>query len=314
MAADRQRAAGDTRALRALRALARGDARGGAAALPALFGEAQARTLTGAGRRSWPACFAATCCSARAAGSCSTRRLAQIESGSPASARFARENSPLYIESIYDGHFTLAQIGKKLLAAYDKLGGAGAFGTALTQARSRRARAHVLRRQRPPASARRACASAADAREPPGASKIAPSGRHPTPHSELQRGASMAERNRRLVLAERPTGMVDERTVRMEEADAPEPGRRRGAGARALPVDRPDDPHVDGRRARLPAADRDRRSRAQRRHRRGRAQQLRAVQARRPAVRLQRLAGLRARQRRPTAIRRCPTASRRRSR
>jgi NADPH-dependent curcumin reductase CurA len=34
----------------------------------------------------------------------------------------------------------------------------------------------------------------------------------------------MAERNRRLVLAERPTGMVDEQTVRMEEVDAPEPG------------------------------------------------------------------------------------------
>jgi NADPH-dependent curcumin reductase CurA len=34
----------------------------------------------------------------------------------------------------------------------------------------------------------------------------------------------MAERNRRLVLAERPTGMVDEKTVRLEEVDAPEPG------------------------------------------------------------------------------------------
>jgi NADPH-dependent curcumin reductase len=34
----------------------------------------------------------------------------------------------------------------------------------------------------------------------------------------------MAERNRRLVLAERPTGMVDEKTVRVEQADAPEPG------------------------------------------------------------------------------------------
>jgi NADPH-dependent curcumin reductase len=34
----------------------------------------------------------------------------------------------------------------------------------------------------------------------------------------------MAERNRRLVLAERPTGMVGEQTVRLEEADAPEPG------------------------------------------------------------------------------------------
>jgi NADPH-dependent curcumin reductase CurA len=34
----------------------------------------------------------------------------------------------------------------------------------------------------------------------------------------------MAERNRRLVLAERPTGMVDESTTRMEEDDAPQPG------------------------------------------------------------------------------------------
>jgi NADPH-dependent curcumin reductase CurA len=34
----------------------------------------------------------------------------------------------------------------------------------------------------------------------------------------------MAERNRRLVLAERPTGMVDEKTVRMEQSDAPSPG------------------------------------------------------------------------------------------
>jgi NADPH-dependent curcumin reductase CurA len=34
----------------------------------------------------------------------------------------------------------------------------------------------------------------------------------------------MTDRNRRLVLAERPTGMVDEQTVRVEEADVPEPG------------------------------------------------------------------------------------------
>ena len=34
----------------------------------------------------------------------------------------------------------------------------------------------------------------------------------------------MAERNRRVVLAERPTGRVDENTTRLEEADAPEPG------------------------------------------------------------------------------------------
>src|SRR6202042_1706407 len=49
-----------------------------------------------------------------------------------------------------------------------------------------------------------------------------------TPSDAAQRlqreGANMAERNRRLVLAERPTGMVDEQTVRMEEVDAPQPG------------------------------------------------------------------------------------------
>jgi NADPH-dependent curcumin reductase CurA len=34
----------------------------------------------------------------------------------------------------------------------------------------------------------------------------------------------MADRNRRMVLASRPTGMVDSSTVRLEEADLPEPG------------------------------------------------------------------------------------------
>jgi NADPH-dependent curcumin reductase CurA len=34
----------------------------------------------------------------------------------------------------------------------------------------------------------------------------------------------MAERNRRMVLAERPSGMVDQSTVRLEEVDVPEPG------------------------------------------------------------------------------------------
>jgi NADPH-dependent curcumin reductase CurA len=34
----------------------------------------------------------------------------------------------------------------------------------------------------------------------------------------------MADRNRRLVLAERPKGMVDEQTVRVEESDVPQPG------------------------------------------------------------------------------------------
>jgi hypothetical protein len=58
----------------------------------------------------------------------------QIEHGSAASARFARENVALYIESVYDGHFTLAQIGRQLLAGYRMLGGAPAFAGALSQA------------------------------------------------------------------------------------------------------------------------------------------------------------------------------------
>jgi len=60
--------------------------------------------------------------------------FAQIVSGTPAGSRFARENAPLYIESIYDAHFALAQIGSKLLAGYQKLGGSGSFGSALSQA------------------------------------------------------------------------------------------------------------------------------------------------------------------------------------
>jgi hypothetical protein len=57
----------------------------------------------------------------------------QIEHGTPQAARFARANLPLYIDSVYDAHFGLAQIGKKLLPAYTKLGGQAVFGEALTQ-------------------------------------------------------------------------------------------------------------------------------------------------------------------------------------
>jgi hypothetical protein len=58
----------------------------------------------------------------------------QIEHGSPASARFARENVALYIESVYDGHFDLAQINKRLTDGYRELGGQSAFEDALTEA------------------------------------------------------------------------------------------------------------------------------------------------------------------------------------
>ena len=57
----------------------------------------------------------------------------QIEHGPPTAARFARANVNLYITTVYDAHFGLAQIRKQLLAAYNKLGGPAAFGASLTQ-------------------------------------------------------------------------------------------------------------------------------------------------------------------------------------
>jgi hypothetical protein len=60
--------------------------------------------------------------------------MEQVERGPPAAARFARENIPLYIDGIYDAHFGLAQIGKQLGPAYEKLGGPEAFAGSLTQA------------------------------------------------------------------------------------------------------------------------------------------------------------------------------------
>lgn len=48
-------------------------------------------------------------------------------------ARFLRANSPLYIYCVYDGHYNLSLVGKALLNAYAKLGGAPSFGGSLTQ-------------------------------------------------------------------------------------------------------------------------------------------------------------------------------------
>lgn len=100
--------------------------------LPAIFGEAQAATLTG------PASHLAGLF--RSFTGLSTRGWQQIdaaalqsERGSSA-ARFARANVALYIESVYDGHFGLAQLGKQVRAGYEQLGGAAAFGSSLTDA------------------------------------------------------------------------------------------------------------------------------------------------------------------------------------
>jgi hypothetical protein len=49
-----------------------------------------------------------------------------------AQASFARANSPLYIDAVYDGHFNLSLLGKSLVAGYEKLGGSSAFGATLT--------------------------------------------------------------------------------------------------------------------------------------------------------------------------------------
>jgi hypothetical protein len=100
--------------------------------MPTLFEEAHARALTGPGAqlaglfrtyaglstRGWKLIAAA---------------IEETEHGSPTAARFARENVGLYIESVYDGHFDLAQIDKQLSAGYRKLGGPAVFGRALTQ-------------------------------------------------------------------------------------------------------------------------------------------------------------------------------------
>ena len=107
--------------------------RANALRVPSLFEERQAAGLTGAGSslagtfrtfvllatRGWRAIGAA---------------VEQIEHGSPAAVRFARANVALYIESVYDAHFSLAQIGKKLLVDYKNQGGPTAFGNSLTQA------------------------------------------------------------------------------------------------------------------------------------------------------------------------------------
>jgi hypothetical protein len=107
--------------------------RAGALELPGLFAEREVRSLTG------PASSLAG--TFRAFSTLSARgwqliggAIDQIEHGSPAAARFARANVALYIESVYDAHFSLAQIGKHLLAAYKTLGGGGAFGASLTPA------------------------------------------------------------------------------------------------------------------------------------------------------------------------------------
>ena len=107
--------------------------RAGEIPLPALFGEVRAASLTG------PAAHLAGLF--RSFRGLATRGWQLIDAAAEAGARgpssaasFARANVALYIESVYDGHFSLAQLGKQLADGYAKLGGPSDFGTTLTQA------------------------------------------------------------------------------------------------------------------------------------------------------------------------------------
>jgi hypothetical protein len=59
--------------------------------------------------------------------------LSTIASAPPPDASFARRNSSLYIDSIYDSHYNLSLLGKSLTSAYERLGGPQAFGGSLTR-------------------------------------------------------------------------------------------------------------------------------------------------------------------------------------
>src|SRR5581483_12064203 len=97
--------------------------------LPRLFAEQRAAGLTGPGSS-----LAGTYRNYVALTGTGWTMIEHAAGAGAAGVRFARANSPLYIESVYDGHFGLAQVGQNLLAGYRKLGGPAAFGTALTQA------------------------------------------------------------------------------------------------------------------------------------------------------------------------------------
>ena len=101
--------------------------------VPALMEEAQAASLTGPAA-GLAGLFRSYSGLASRGWQLIGATIEEIQHGSPAAARFARENAALYIESIYDAHFDLAQMGRQLSAGYRKLGGQAAFGGALSQA------------------------------------------------------------------------------------------------------------------------------------------------------------------------------------
>lgn len=55
-----------------------------------------------------------------------------LRHGPASTARFREENLPVYIQSVYDAHYSLSLIGKDVKSGYEKLGGSEGFGAALT--------------------------------------------------------------------------------------------------------------------------------------------------------------------------------------
>src|SRR5689334_21222030 len=102
----------------ALRAQIDADAASAAAlSVPAPFGEEQSRSLTGPST-AIAGTYRAFALLARSSWQLIAVDARALESGDPAAARFARSNVALYIESVYDAHYALAQIGKKVVKAF----------------------------------------------------------------------------------------------------------------------------------------------------------------------------------------------------
>jgi hypothetical protein len=101
--------------------------------VPALFGEEQARSLIGPSS-SIAGTYRTFVLLARKAWQLIAQDALALEGGARAAASFARANVALYIESVYDAHYALAQIGKKVSKAFHDLGGAPVFAGKLTQA------------------------------------------------------------------------------------------------------------------------------------------------------------------------------------
>jgi hypothetical protein len=101
--------------------------------VPAPLGEEESRSLTGPST-TMAGTYRAFAVLARSGWRLIAADARAIAGGSTAAASFARANVPLYIEGVYDAHFALAQIGKKVHKAFHDLGGPKIFGGALTQA------------------------------------------------------------------------------------------------------------------------------------------------------------------------------------